>query len=316
MNGLGFGCEFRNGTRGNRGQVGCRELPPPVAAERRAVDAGPEPRLPSLPPVTSAFTLIELLVVIAIIAILASLLLPALAGARAQARRAICINNHKQLVLTWEVYAVDNGNTLALNGHPPLGVPAQFRTWIFGTHGRVETRTNSIYLTDPKYASFAAYLKTPQVYKCPADRTLVNRRVPTTISYAMNCYLNPMGAVSNIVAGAPAASGRKARVYFKANEIEAPAERFVTADGNPQSLCCPAFMVYPEGNQTFFHLPGAMHNHSGVLSFADGHVEIHRWRDPRTRQTRPGGDLFFLANVPSARNNDLVWLQRRATGLQ
>ena len=61
------------------------------------------------------FTLIELLVVIAIIAILASLILPALAGTREEARGVICMNNTKQLMLACLLYADDHQSQFPYN---------------------------------------------------------------------------------------------------------------------------------------------------------------------------------------------------------
>lgn len=64
------------------------------------------------------FTLVELLVVIAIIALLISILLPSLAEAREQAKKAKCLANLRDQMAAGYSYAAEDPSEMLIGVHP------------------------------------------------------------------------------------------------------------------------------------------------------------------------------------------------------
>src|SRR5882757_2740082 len=100
------------------------------------------------------FTLIELLVIITVIAILAVIFLPALSKAKAKALDISCINNSKQLISAWLMYANDHNEKLVQNAelNHPLSSPIDPTglnfgpncSWALGNMELNENRTNDL----------------------------------------------------------------------------------------------------------------------------------------------------------------------------
>jgi prepilin-type processing-associated H-X9-DG protein len=63
-------------------------------------------------------------------------------------------------------------------------------------------------------------------------------------------------------------------------------------------------------------LPGMYHYLACGFSFADGHAEMRRWRDPRTTPPLvPGGNPLAIVSDPSPNNLDVAWIQDHSTRL-
>ncbi|HEX5218944.1 MAG TPA: prepilin-type N-terminal cleavage/methylation domain-containing protein [Verrucomicrobiae bacterium] len=245
---------------------------------------------------TAGFTLIELLVVIAIIAILAALLLPALSQAKNHAWRVNCASNLKQLAIAAHVYAGDYGDRI------PPNQDSVARGWVGGLTQGLPDATNVMLLRE---ALLFPYNKSVGIYRCPADRELVQGSGALRVRHFS---LNGMMGENSPLIRSLVHNGVMERVKFTDVQDPGPSramffvdEQATASTSTAQTSVDDCYFAVNLVGGNWQNTPGSRHGNAGQFSFADGHVELHRWQEANTRNVRG----WYAAAAPNDR--DLRW---------
>jgi prepilin-type N-terminal cleavage/methylation domain-containing protein/prepilin-type processing-associated H-X9-DG protein len=267
------------------------------------------------------FTLVELLVVIAVIAVLASILLPTLSKAKARAQGTYCLNNTRQLFQAWANYSDDHNEQLPCN----FGVTVGIRPWLKSQMkfnwannlldydaGINSDNTNVAKLVEN---GLGPYLDgSAPVYRCPSDTVLSGPQksmgwVARARSYSMNAMLGDSGSLQKGINECNPDGVQ----FIKYSSIPQPGSIFVFLDEHPDTISDGSFYATNKvGLLQWQRLPASYHDGATSFSFADGHVESHRWRFKSTMPT-PQGVSLKAFDILEKETGDFYWILSRMT---
>ncbi len=250
------------------------------------------------------FTLIELLVVIAIIAVLMAILIPTLNRAREQGKRAACLNNLGQLGLAWVLYADDNDDKIVNGNTGKVGegnIPRDEDGWVHWA-GYSDNTSEKDQIKAIKDGALFPYCVNEKLYKCP-----------TGLRGEMRTY-----AIVDSMNGWPSGPRIKNRM-----DIRRPGERVVFLDEGWVTFASWSVPYDREAwwgggvtapgilNNRHKDPPPVRHGNGTDFSFADGHSEYWKWKDPRTISY---GKLEVGSGSDQPGNPDLHRVQKAVWG--
>ena len=251
-----------------------------------------------------------------------------------------CMNNFKQLQTAYRMYVDDNNDNLPLNN---IGSGAGVSSWIaYNTPGTsVQYDYNTVNLRN---GTLYPYNRNPKIYDCPANAYLLIVGEPgappgpyrndsgqiiiaPTVPETRTCSIEySLGGAKN-AAGTITQDGYTWNTYRKFSQLlpNRISTKIVFVDEASGSVDDGAFALWPMNTFNYWwNVPGSRHNRGCVLSFADGHVEYHKWlgtevagNPMQTAGPGNGGQGFTSGNgartwqVPSDSGDqaDFAWVQ-------
>jgi prepilin-type N-terminal cleavage/methylation domain-containing protein/prepilin-type processing-associated H-X9-DG protein len=267
---------------------------------------------------TKAFTLVELLVVIAIIALLMGLLLPALARARTQAKRIVCLSSFKQVVLGWMAYAENSGDKLVNGGQTPFDSVTEtfWCTPLSNATNPLPTsdETGSGYPTvrydwqlSLPYKEREWLLKRGALFKYCSN--LKSYRCPEADKDTHRTYIIPTSM--NGYCGVCSPSASQSAIVKRMGQIKKTAERAVFFE--EKRISPDAFIFSPPDASGYpfwlYDNPNIMHGDGANFGFADGHADFHKWEAKETLDWIKRGWTGTVPTCTTTANcRDLTWM--------
>jgi prepilin-type N-terminal cleavage/methylation domain-containing protein/prepilin-type processing-associated H-X9-DG protein len=269
------------------------------------------------------FTLIELLVTVAVIAVLASLLLPALAGAKAKSYAVACLNNERQLMLACLLYVGDSEDALPYNlGSDEIKATVaqgQFWNWTspIMSWELDSDNTNTVLVTRGGIGPYAA--NSAKLYRCPSDHAVSDIQAQAgwtarVRSISMNAMI---GNAGQFTVSGKNVNNPDYQQFFKVGQVPQPSQIFVFIEEHPDSINDGYFLNKPDSLR-WSDLPASYHDGAVNLTFTDGHLERHKWLLASTKPP-PQPDAANLpfpaapAQLKPDDRADFDWLMARTT---
>jgi len=231
-----------------------------------------------------------------------AILIPVITRAKDAAKTIICRRNAKEIVTAWFIYAEDNDGRLV---HADVG---EYRDdeWAHNTKPKpngTETKSFNEKLEAIKTGRLFPYLKTEKVYHCPSDNRYkkTNGPLPGDGEYRSYAVVRGMNGLT-----AKEQKENEIPTYTKYLQLKRPADFYILVEEQYKRPL----------NQGAWHIDNAdqwcssiamWHYTKGILGFADGHAEIHKWLDKRTIAYHSSPNLID-SGTPQKNNPDLKWM--------
>lgn len=233
-------------------------------------------------------SLVEILVVISILALSISMLLPSLNTTRQQAKRILCFNNLRQMVISANTYSTfyDDHYPIAYQTERINSIP-HYLAWDFNTW-KEWSESEPIEHVEPGLLWMGKTID--KIQQCPVFQGSANWFVDPFTGYNYNISYIGLNETVNPMDSA------------KITEVQSPTETAIFGDGE-YTIGANKFMRAPFSNPRdasfsdtgrYAGVQGFRHLHTTNVAFCDGHV--HSQKEIYTNTNQAGREILEQYN--------------------